>query len=288
MDEKKRIEDIKSGLKKNVYEQAAKIKVDNLDKEESTERLSNILDGYVERIDTIEADNLGELEEELRVLKQENVEVGSMGEKDLLVKQYNDYIHNDLDRTIAETVEYTYNLNNKTDDLNDILIRPMEGEDLELKVNSVKREEPPVLPEPQPDTDELFEIEATTDLGVYEDIVELEEDTLDIEGPEEEKLDLEDEQALTTNDDSETAAVVEGKESVDKEDTSKEKKTEDKKAKKKKAKKTKKDKSQEIGIGDEDLGDDKGLAAFDYVLIIILIAIFLVLIGLVAKINGVF
>lgn len=282
MDEKKRIEDIKSGLKKSVYEQAAKIKVDNLDKEESTERLSNILDGYVERIDTIEADNLGELEEELRVLKQENVEVGSMGEKDLLVKQYNDYIHNDLDRTIAETVEYTYNLNNKTDDLNDILIRPMEGEDLELKVNSVQREDAPTLPEPQPDTDELFEIEATTDLGVYEDIVELEEDTLDIEGPEEDsKLD----EDVVIEQVADAAVVTEAKSEADNKPNSKDKKS--KKDKKKKSK-DKQKKVAEIGIGDEDLDDDKGLAAFDYILIIILIVIFLVLIGLVAKINGVF
>lgn len=180
MDEKKRIEEIKNGLKKSVYEEAAKISVEDPNVSGSTEKLSNILDGYVDRIDTIEADNMEELEEELRILKKSNIEVGEDLPQDDLVKQYNDYIHNDLERTIAETVEYTYNLNNKTDDLSDILGRPIMNEsvdDLNLtdaKENDVK------LANDINDSDQLFEIEATTDLGILEDIVELEGDTLDI------------------------------------------------------------------------------------------------------------
>lgn len=264
MDEKKRIEEIKSGLKKSVYDQAAKIKVEHTDNNDSTEKLSNILEGYVDKIDTIEAENMEELEEGLRVLKEENVEVGSMGERDLLVKQYNEYIHNDLDRTIAETVEYTYNLNNQTDDLNDILIRPMTNDDGE--VLTIKQPvKSPVVEEVTPDTDELFEIEATTDLGVFEDIVELESDTLDIEG-------------------TATIADVEiGDEVVQQKKSGKEQKE-----KKQKESKKETDKVEDKPTIEDDFKDDKGLALFDYALIFILIVIFAILIALVAKINGVF
>ncbi|WOO87507.1 hypothetical protein RZE82_00780 [Mollicutes bacterium LVI A0039] len=263
MDEKKRIEEIKNGLKKSVYAEAARIKVEYANDEESTGKLSNILDGYVDKIDTIDANNLEELEEELRVLKQANVEVGSVGERDLLVKQYNDYIHNDLDRTIAETVEYTYNLNNHTDDLDDILIRPMENELEELNIKSVRSD----VPEIAPDTDELFEIEATTDLGVFEDIVELEEDTLDMS-------------VSSTETVATPEASVPQKEVEVKETTETPKQT--KKAKKQSKKQSKK------SVIDEDFKDEKGLTAFDYILVVVLIVIFAVLIGLVAKINGVF
>lgn len=186
MDEKKRIEEIKNGLKKSVYEEAAKISVEDPNVSGSTEKLSNILDGYVDRIDTIEAGNMEELEEELRILKKSNIEVGEDLPQDDLVKQYNDYIHNDLERTIAETVEYTYNLNNKTDDLSDILGRPIMDEntdDLDLTnvvENDVK------LANDIDESDQLFEIEATTDLGILDDIDELEGDTLDIAASEEE------------------------------------------------------------------------------------------------------
>ncbi len=285
MDEKKRIEDIKSGLKKSVYSEAARIKVAHSDESDSTERLSNILDGYVEKIDTIEADNMEELEEELRVLKQTNVEVGSMGERDLLVQQYNDYIHNDLDRTIAETVEYTYNLNNHTDDLNDILIRPMAGESMEDFVVQQTTEVADEVPEITPDTGELFEIEATTDLGVFEDIVELESDTLDIEG-------------TVVGSDVTIGEVENETAKPKKEKTEKPKKP--KKEKVEKPKKAKKEKKAEKPVDAEvekpqakksdlnDFEDEKGLAAFDYALIVVLIIIFAILIGLVAKINGVF
>ncbi len=282
MDEKKRIEDIKNGLKKSVYEEASRIQVEHSDDTDSTEKLSNILEGYVDKIDTIEAENMEELEEELRVLKKENVEVGSMGERDVLVQQYNDYIHNDLDRTIAETVEYTYNLDNHTDDLNDILIRPMAGEKIGDDISVVEPEQTvEQVPEISPDTDELFEIEATTDLGVFEDIVELEADTLDIEG-------------TTVGSDIEIGEV-ENQEKPKKEKKAKEKKEKPKKEKKAKEKKEKEPKpEQEVkkdvkaNTVDADFEDDKGLAAFDYALIVILIVIFGILIGLVAKINGVF
>ncbi len=273
MNEKKRIEEIKEGLKKSVYEQAAKIQVEHTDENESTERLSNILEGYVDKIDTIEADNMEELEEELRVLKKENVEVGSVEQQDKLVQEYNDYIHNDLDRTIAETVEYTTNLNNHTDDLNDILIRPMANEKMdELEMTRPVTETE--VPEVAPDTDELFEIEATTDLGVFEDIVELESDTLDIEG-------------------TEVSSEVEiGHSVVEPSDEEKKTKTKKEKTKKEKAKKEPKVKTEKIAKQksniDSDFEDEKGLAAFDYALIVILIIIFVVLIALVAKINGVF
>lgn len=268
MDEKKRIEDIKSGLTKSVYEEAARIKVKHTDDTESTERLSNILEGYVDRINTIEADNMEELEEGLRVLKKTNVEVGDITQQDELVKQYNDYIHNDLDRTIAETVEYTYNLNNKTDDLNDILIRPMENEEGET-LTTIKPSEEKVVEQPAPesvDTDELFEIEATTDLGVLEDIVELESDPLDIAGTE---VGVE-------------TFVEQERENNINEQPQKEKV---KKGKNKKAKNTKKPKKNTI---EADFEDEKGLAAIDIVLIGILIIIFIILIALVAKVNGVF
>ncbi len=273
MNEKKRIEEIKEGLKKSVYEQAAKIQVEHTDENESTERLSNILEGYVDKIDTIEADNMEELEEELRVLKKENVEVGSVEQQDKLVQEYNDYIHNDLDRTIAETVEYTTNLNNHTDDLNDILIRPMANEKLE-DLEMTRPVEDVEIPEIAPDTDELFEIEATTDLGVFEDIVELESDTLDIEG-------------------TEVAAEVEieTEENDDSEEEAKPKKTKKEKVKKEKVKKEKTKSSEPKVVKNDvesDFEDEKGLAAFDYALIVILIIIFVILIALVAKINGVF
>ncbi len=296
MDEKKRIEDIKSGLKKGVYAEAARIKVEQSDDSESTERLSNILDGYVDKIDTIEADNMEELEEELRVLKQTNVEVGSMGERDLLVQQYNDYIHNDLDRTIAETVEYTYNLNNHTDDLNDILIRPMAGEKMDdFVVQEPVAEQPTPVPEIAPDTGELFEIEATTDLGVFEDIVELESDTLDIEGT------IVGSDVTIGEVEAEQPAEKSKKEKTEK--PKKSKKTEKpKKEKTEKPKKVKKEKKANKPVEAEkaveaekpkksdleDFEDEKGLAAFDYALIVVLIIIFAILIGLVAKINGVF
>ncbi len=243
MDEKKRIEDIKKGLKKSVYEEAARIKVTHSDATESTEKLSNILDGYVDKIDTIEAANMEELEEELRVLKNENVEVGAIGERDLLVQQYNDYIHNDLDRTIAETVEYTYNFDNHTDDLNDILTRPMDDSNQPIEMQSLDTESVDGN-----DTDELFEIEATTDLGVLEDIVQLEsDDTLSIEGAVEDEE--EDKEVKTKK----RAQVI--TESDDEED---------------------------------DFADEKGLAVLDYALIIILIVVFLIFFGLIAKINGAF
>lgn len=269
MDEKKRIEEIKSGLKKSVYEEAARIKIDQLSDTDSTEKLSNILEGYVDKIDTIEADNMEELEEELRVLKETNVEVGETSEQDNLVQQYNDYIHNDLDRTIAETVEYTYNLNNKTDDLNDILIRPMAGEEgNDMVVEKVKKVSS-VEDEVAPDTDELFEIEATTDLGVFEDIVELEEDTLDIAG------------TVVESD------VEIGADEI-KVDKPKEKSKPEKNKKPKKTKATKPKKEQKKNTIEADFEDEKGLAAFDYALIIVLVIIFAILIGLIAKINGVF
>lgn len=281
MDEKKRIEEIKSGLKKSVYEEAARIKVQHSDDTESTERLSNILDGYVDKIDTIEADNLEELEEELRVLKESNVEVGEMQEKDDLVQQYNDYIHNDLDRTIAETVEYTYNLNNKTDDLNDILIRPMEGEVIEEMIV----ERPEISTEPEPaiadDTEELFEIEATTDLGVLEDIVELEEDTLDIEGT-----------VVSSDVEIGEEATIAKDETKKEPKSKKEKKTKEKKKPKEPKASKHKETASDIKVPknsiEEDFQDEKGLAAFDYALIGILVVIFIILIALVAKINGVF
>lgn len=277
MDEQKRIEEIKSGLKKSVYEEAARIQVKHSDDTESTEKLSNILEGYVDKIDTIEAENLEELEEELRVLKETNVEVGEMQAKDDLVQQYNDYIHNDLDRTIAETVEYTYNLNNKTDDLNDILIRPMEGE----VVDDIVVEAPsPLEPEPTPDTEELFEIEATTDLGVLEDIVELEADTLDIEGTVV-ASDVEIGKEEAKAEDKPVKKVKEPKEKNVKE-------PKEKKVKEPKEKKVKESKTVEKNSVEDDFQDEKGLAAFDYALIAILVVIFLILIVLVAKINGVF
>ncbi len=288
MDEKKRIEEIKSGLKKSVYEEAARIDVDQLSDTDSTEKLSNILEGYVDKIDTIEADNMEELEEELRVLKETNVEVGETEEQDNLVQQYNDYIHNDLDRTIAETVEYTYNLNNKTDDLNDILIRPMEGEDVSDIIVEKPSASAVVEEEVAPDTDELFEIEATTDLGVFEDIVELEEDTLDIAGT----VVGSDVEIGTDKAVAEEKPKKEKKAKKEKEPKPKK----EKKAKKEKEPKPKKEKTEKPvkpevkkeNTIDSDFEDEKGLAAFDYALIVVLVIIFAILIGLVAKINGVF
>lgn len=263
MDEKKRIEEIKEGLKKSVYQEAARIKVSEDNNLDSTEKLSNILEGYMERIDTIEADNMEELEEELRVLKSQNVEVGSVEERDSLVKEYNDYIHNDLERTIAETIEYTHNLNNHTDDLNDILIRPMADERYSdgIEVNRIDSNEEEIIPSIYQEkeagkqssvTDELFEIEATTELGVMEDIVELEEDTMDIEEPADEI------------------------------------KSDDKELKITKEKENKFSKVSEDPYKGDEFEDDKGLGAIDYALIAIAIVVFIVLVGLVIKINGVF
>ncbi len=290
MDEQKRIEEIKAGLKKSVYQEAERIKVEQNEMLESTAKLSNILEGYMDKIDTMDAQNLEELEEELRILKAQNVEVGSETEKDLLVKQYNDYIHNDLDRTIAETIEYTHNLDNHTDDLNEILIRPMDGVEVELMAPVEEQASEPeqqdianVFDETEVvNTDELFEIEATTDLGVLEDIVELEEDTLDIEGTtvasEIDGSDISQDEVIDLESDEEIDVAPEPK---------KEKRQKEKKPKKEKPVKEKKEKPAKVTSNDE-FDDEKGLTGLDYALIFILISVFAVLIGLVAKINGVF
>ncbi len=261
MDERTRIEEIKNSLKKNVYEQAAKIQVEQTDDSNSTEKLSNILEGYVDRINTMEADNMEEFEEELKVLKKSNVEVGDLNVTDDLVKQYNDYIHNDLDRTIEETIEYTHNINNKTEDLNEILIRSIERED-DIVVSQEIKEKVIDSQDEEAQTDEFIEIEATTDLGIFDDIVKLENDTLDIE------------QKIETDDD---VYVKEEKKSKTTKRNKQSKEVKEKKVKEPKQKKSKND----------DFEDEKGLSAFDYVLIIILVVIFLILISLVAKINGV-
>ncbi len=266
MDEQKRIAEIKEGLKKSVYQEAARIQVEEIENQESTEKLSNILEGYMERIDTINADNMEELEEELRILKNQNVEVGSLEERDLLIKQYNDYIHNDLDRTIAETIEYTHNLNNHTDDLQDILTRPMAEEQIddeyqikkaetesstEAHVDSEQRQEV------SDDTDELFEIEATTDLGVLEDIVELEGDTLDIEETQSVETETKnDEKQMDLDEDSQAQEEVINEQVINED-------------------------------SDDEFADEKKLAPLDYALIVVLIIIFAVLVGLVAKVQGV-
>lgn len=272
MDEKKRIEEIKSGLKKSVYDEAARIKIEHADDSESTERLSNILEGYVEKIDTIDANNLEELEEELRILKQANIEVGTVEERDMLVKQYNDYIHNDLERTIAETAEYTSTLNNYTDDLNDILIRPMDDEKDELSTFAAGNDN---IPNVTPNTDELFEIEATTELGILDDLVELESDTLDLSASTKINEPIT-EFDLEPTEQKRASVPKRGKEGVAKSKS-------DKPVESKKVTKSKKQKEK-----NDDFKAEKKLAAFDYVLIVILIVIVVVLIGLVARINGVF
>ncbi len=234
MNEKMRIEEIKNGLKKSVYDQAAKVNVEYAESDETTEKLSNILEGYVEKIDTIDAQSMEELGEELRVLKETNIEVGNSEKSDNLVQQYNDYIHNDLDRTIAETIEYTHNLNNKTDDLNDILFKSISRDNnIEIDMTAESKSETGNTTD-----DSLFEIEATTELGILDEIAELEEDTLEIEGKEIEK-------------------------------------------------ETKKDDKNDVEIGKE-FKDVKKMTIVDYVLILILIAIFVTLVYLIAKINGVF
>lgn len=271
MDEKKRIEEIKAGLKKNVYQEAERIKIVAADSNASTARLSNILEGYMDRIETIEADNMQQLEEELKVLKNQDVEVGSVEERDLLIKQYNDYIHNNLDRTIAMTQEYSINFGNKTDDLKDILIRPMNND----KINIQEAHITPSIAQNRVDTDDLFEIEATTDLSVLDDIVSLDADTLDIAGTSiSTKLKVGVEEPTESENEVFTRAKVEP--------------TPEKKEKKvRKSNNFKKEKPTDKK-SDLEFEDGKGLAPLDYALIAILIVIVVVIILLVAKLNGAF
>lgn len=273
MDEKKRIEEIKEGLKKSVYQEAERIKIVAADSNASTARLSNILEGYMDRIDTMEAENMQQLEEELKVLKNQDVEVGSIEERDQLIKQYNDYIHNDLERTIAQTQEYSINFGNKTDDLKDILIRPMHNENINIEEATVT----PKL-DNKIDTDELFEIEATTDLSVLDDIVNLESDTLDIAGTTITSYVKVGEDEFKINQPEKVGKkTIEEKSTIEKENSKKVRKNINLKPDNKKYSKM-----------DLDFDDGKKLATLDYLLIGILIIIIVAIIILVAKLNGAF
>lgn len=89
MNQKERVEMIKKGLEKSIYEEIKKVEIDESLNMESTEDLADILAGF--GVDG-RADK-DQLTDELRVVSDKAVEVDIDVENSALIKQYNDLIH---------------------------------------------------------------------------------------------------------------------------------------------------------------------------------------------------
>ncbi len=103
MGEQERIVAIKEGLKKNIYKEIENLEIERTTQIESTAHLANILDGYIEKIDTMDVRNVSELEQGLKKLKETEVEVKVEHETEIL-QQYNDYIHKAVEVEISKTL----------------------------------------------------------------------------------------------------------------------------------------------------------------------------------------
>lgn len=91
---------IQEGLKKDIYRQVEQL--DNLEDVtvSSTEKLANILDGYLTKIDE---ESLEEFKDQFEIVDSQNIEI-EVDDKDLL-KKYNDQLHDNnletLDNLLA-------------------------------------------------------------------------------------------------------------------------------------------------------------------------------------------
>ncbi|MGL4589586.1 MAG: hypothetical protein ACRCUP_05060 [Mycoplasmatales bacterium] len=103
MDENKRVELIKEGLKKDIYEKVKTLKLNDTS-DESTAKLANILDGYIGKIDAIDAQSVDAFEDELRLIITEDVEVEIVDNEDQLLKKYNDHIHSSDENIVTSSL----------------------------------------------------------------------------------------------------------------------------------------------------------------------------------------
>ncbi|MFV0246817.1 MAG: hypothetical protein ACK5HS_02665 [Mycoplasmatales bacterium] len=147
MNEKDRIESIKDGLKKNVYEKAQNIELSRDLDEESTGSLANILEGYIEKIDTIDVNTMEEFTEELKTIKETEVEVELVENSDEFVKEYNNHIHSSLEKEVTKTLDNVMPMNSSVSGSVNFDSQPLpkNTEDISPKVETkeikIKKEE---------------------------------------------------------------------------------------------------------------------------------------------------
>lgn len=105
MNDDKRIDELKKSLKKDIYTKIEEITFKNKNDDGDTRKLSNILEGYVGQIEKIHTNDISQFEGELKLILDENVDVEISEKDEILIKKYNDHLHDTIEAELTKNLE---------------------------------------------------------------------------------------------------------------------------------------------------------------------------------------